>query len=97
MSVFINKDTKVIVQGITGSTALFHTKQMLEYGTQIVAGTTPGKGGMEVEGVPVFNTVKEAVAATGATASVIYVPAPFAADAIIEAVDAELDLSYLYY
>jgi succinyl-CoA synthetase alpha subunit len=93
VSVFINKDTKVIVQGITCSTALFHTKQMLEYGTQIVAGTTPGKGGMEVEGVPVFNTVSEAVAATGATASVIYVPAPFAADAIIEAVDAELELA----
>lgn len=93
MSVFINKDTKVIVQGITGSTALFHTKQMLEYGTQIVGGTSPGKGGMEVEGVPVFNTVKEAVEQTGATASVIYVPAPFAADAIIEAVDAELDLA----
>ncbi|WP_210363805.1 succinate--CoA ligase subunit alpha [Bacillus sp. REN3] len=92
MSVFINKDTKVIVQGITGSTALFHTKQMLEYGTQIVGGTTPGKGGQEVEGVPVFNTVKEAVDKTGANASVIYVPAPFAADAIIEAVDAELDL-----
>ncbi|MGG5252963.1 succinate--CoA ligase subunit alpha [Neobacillus sp. SM06] len=93
MSVFINKDTKVIVQGITGSTALFHTKQMLEYGTQIVGGTSPGKGGMEVEGVPVFNTVKEAVEATGANASVIYVPAPFAADAIVEAVDAELDLT----
>jgi succinyl-CoA synthetase alpha subunit len=93
VSVFINKDTKVIVQGITGSTALFHTKQMLEYGTQIVGGTSPGKGGMEVEGVPVFNTVKEAVEQTGATASVIYVPAPFAADAIIEAVDAELDLA----
>lgn len=93
MSVFINKETKVIVQGITGSTALFHTKQMLEYGTKIVAGTTPGKGGMEVEGVPVFNTVKEAVEATGANASVIYVPAPFAADAIVEAVDAELDLA----
>jgi succinyl-CoA synthetase alpha subunit len=90
VSVFINKDTKVIVQGITGSTALFHTKQMLEYGTQIVGGTSPGKGGMEVEGVPVFNTVKDAA---GATASVIYVPAPFAADAIIEAVDAELDLA----
>jgi succinyl-CoA synthetase alpha subunit len=88
VSVFINKDTKVIVQGITGATALFHTKQMLEYGTQIVGGTSPGKGGMEVEGVPVFNTVKDAVEATGATASVIYVPAPFAADAIIEAVDA---------
>ncbi len=92
MSVFINKDTKVIVQGITGSTALFHTKQMIEYGTKIVGGTTPGKGGQEVEGVPVFNTVKAAVEATGANASVIYVPAPFAADAIIEAVDAELDL-----
>lgn len=92
MSVFINKDTKVIVQGITGSTALFHTKQMLEYGTKIVGGVTPGKGGTEVEGVPVFNTVEEAVKATGANASVIYVPAPFAADAIMEAVDAEIDL-----
>lgn len=92
MSIFINKDTKVIVQGITGSTALFHTKQMLEYGTKIVGGTSPGKGGQEVEGVPVFNTVKEAVEKTGANASVIYVPAPFAADAIMEAVDAELDL-----
>ncbi|XXM73506.1 succinate--CoA ligase subunit alpha [Lysinibacillus sphaericus] len=93
MSVFINKDTKVVVQGITGSTALFHTKQMLEYGTQIVAGVTPGKGGTEVEGVPVFNTVEEAKKATGVNASVIYVPAPFAADAIMEAVDAELDLA----
>jgi succinyl-CoA synthetase alpha subunit len=92
VSVFINKDTKVIVQGITGSTALFHTKQMIEYGTKIVGGTSPGKGGQEVEGVPVFNTVKAAAEATGANASVIYVPAPFAADAIIEAVDAELDL-----
>lgn len=92
MSVFVNKDTKVIVQGITGSTALFHTKQMLEYGTKIVGGVTPGKGGTEVEGVPVFNTVEEAVKATGANASVIYVPAPFAADAIMEGVDAELDL-----
>ena len=92
MSVFINKDTKVLVQGITGSTAMFHTKQMLEYGTKIVAGVTPKKGGTEVEGVPVFNTVKEAVDQTGAHASVIYVPAPFAADAIMEAVDAEIDL-----
>ncbi|MED4401545.1 succinate--CoA ligase subunit alpha [Metabacillus fastidiosus] len=92
MSVFINKDTKVIVQGITGSTALFHTKQMLEYGTNIVGGTSPGKGGTEVEGLPVFNTVIDAVQTTGANASVIYVPAPFAADAIIEAVDAELDI-----
>jgi succinyl-CoA synthetase alpha subunit len=93
MSVFINKDKKFVVQGITGSTALFHTKQMLEYGTQIVAGVTPGKGGTEVEGVPVFNTVEEAKKATGVNASVIYVPAPFAADAILEAVDAELDLA----
>ncbi|MGG0411503.1 succinate--CoA ligase subunit alpha [Peribacillus simplex] len=92
MSVYINKDTKVIVQGITGATALFHTKQMLEYGTKIVGGVTPGKGGTEAEGVPVFNTVSEAVTETGANASVIYVPAPFAADAILEAVDAELDL-----
>ncbi len=92
MGVFVNKDTKVIVQGITGSTAAFHTKQMLEYGTKIVAGVTPGKGGEKVEGVPVYNTVSEAVAATGANASVIYVPAPFAADAILEAADAELDL-----
>ncbi|WP_099158083.1 succinate--CoA ligase subunit alpha [Virgibacillus ndiopensis] len=93
MSVYVNKDTKVIVQGITGGTARFHTKQMLEYGTKIVGGVTPKKGGTEVEGVPVFNTVKEAVDKTGATASVIYVPAPFAADAILEAVDAELDLA----
>lgn len=93
MSVYINKDTKVLVQGITGSTALFHTKQMLEYGTKIVAGVTPGKGGTEAEGVPVFNTVEDAVKATGANVSVIYVPAPFAADAILEAVDADLDMA----
>ncbi|MCC9090168.1 succinate--CoA ligase subunit alpha [Bacillus sp. A015] len=92
MSVFIDKNTRVIVQGITGSTALFHTKQMIEYGTNIVGGVTPGKGGTEVEGVPVFNTVSEAVQTTGANASVIYVPAPFAADAILEAVDADVDL-----
>ncbi len=92
MSVFVDKNTKVIVQGITGSTAQFHTKQMLEYGTKIVGGVTPGKGGTEVEGVPVFNTVEDAVNETGANASVIYVPAPFAADAILEAVDSEIDL-----
>ena len=67
MGVYVNKDTKVIVQGITGETALFHTKQMIEYGTKIVGGTSPGKGGTEVEGVPVFNTVQEAKEATGAT------------------------------
>ena len=88
----VNKDTKVIVQGITGATATFHTKEMLGYGTKIVGGVTPGRGGSKVEGVPVFNTVEEAVAETGATVSVIYVPAPFAADAIMEAVDAELEL-----
>ncbi|MGP4059813.1 succinate--CoA ligase subunit alpha [Halobacillus litoralis] len=93
MSVYIDKNTKVIVQGITGSTALFHTKQMVEYGTQIVGGVTPGKGGTEVEGIPVYNTVSEAVEKTGANASVIYVPAPFAADAIMEATDADMDLA----
>jgi succinyl-CoA synthetase alpha subunit len=93
MGVFVDKDTKVIVQGITGSTARFHTKQMLEYGTKIVGGTSPKKAGEEVEGVPVFNTVEDAVKETGATASVIYVPAPFAADAIMEATDAGLDLA----
>lgn len=92
MAIFINKDTKVLVQGITGSTALFHTTQMLEYGTKIVAGVTPGKAGSSVEGVPVFNTVEDAVKETGANVSVIYVPAPFAADAILETVDAELDM-----
>jgi succinyl-CoA synthetase alpha subunit len=92
VSIFVNKDTKVITQGITGATGLFHTKQALEYGTKVVGGVTPGKGGTEVEGVPVFNTVREAVAATGANASVIYVPPAFAADSIMEAVDAELDL-----
>ncbi len=92
MSILVNKDTKVIVQGITGSQGLFHTKQMIEYGTKIVGGVTPGKGGMVVEGVPVFDTVAEAVEKTGANASVIYVPPAFAADAIMEAVDAGLDL-----
>lgn len=92
MSIFVNRDTKVIVQGITGKTARFHTQQMLEYGTKIVGGTSPGKGGQTVEGVPVFNTVEEAVQATGGNVSVIYVPAPFAADAIMEAADAGIEL-----
>ncbi|MCR6111135.1 succinate--CoA ligase subunit alpha [Bacillus sp. A301a_S52] len=92
MSILINKDTKVIVQGITGATGLFHTKQAMEYGTQIVGGVTPGKGGTEVEGIPVFDTVTEAVEKTGANASVIYVPPPFAADAIMEATDAGVEL-----
>lgn len=92
MSIFVNKETRVITQGITGATALFHSKQAVEYGTKVVGGTSPGKGGTVVEGFPVFNTVQEAVEATGANASVIYVSAPFAADAIMEALDAELDL-----
>lgn len=92
MSILINKDTKVICQGITGAVGLFHTKQAVEYGTNMVGGVTPGKGGTEIEGIPVFNTVKDAVKATGATASVVYVPPAFAADAIMEAADAGLDL-----
>lgn len=92
MSILVNRDTRVITQGITGATGLFHTKQAIEYGTKIVGGVTPGKGGTTVEGVPVFNTVHEAVSKTGANASVIYVPPAFAADAIMEAVDAGVEL-----
>lgn len=92
MSVLVNKHTKVITQGITGSTGQFHTKACKEYGTQMVAGVTPGKGGQDLEGIPIFNTVLEAKQATGATASVVYVPPPFAGDAILEAIEAELDL-----
>lgn len=92
MSILINKDTKVICQGITGAVGLFHTKQAVEYGTNMVGGVTPGKGGTEIAGIPVFNTVEDAVKATGATASVVYVPPAFAADAILEATDAGLDL-----
>lgn len=85
MSILVNKNTKVITQGMTGNTGTFHTEQALAYGTQMVGGVTPGKGGTEHLGLPVFNTVKEAVEKTGAEASVIYVPPPFAADAILEA------------
>ncbi|MEZ5103820.1 MAG: succinate--CoA ligase subunit alpha [Draconibacterium sp.] len=92
MSILINKDTKVIVQGITGRDGAFHTSKMKAYGTNIVGGISPGKGGSEVEGVPVFNTVEDAVKATGANASVIFVPAPFAGDAILEASYAGVDL-----
>ena len=88
MSIFINRDTRVIIQGITGRMARFHTKDMLEYGTNVVGGVVPGKGGETVEGVPVFNTVKDAVAETKATASLVFVPPPFAADSIMEAADA---------
>ncbi len=92
MSVLIDENTKVFVQAITGSEGSFHTRQMLEYGTKVVGGATPGKGGQEFEGIPVFNTVAEGVEATGASASIIFVPAPFAADAIMEAADVGIEL-----
>ncbi|QKG71905.1 succinate--CoA ligase subunit alpha [Erythrobacter mangrovi] len=92
MSILVDKNTKVITQGMTGDTGTFHTQQALAYGTQMVAGVTPGKGGSEHIGLPVYNTVAEAKAATGATASCIYVPPPFAADSILEAIDAEVEL-----
>src|SRR5262249_60653452 len=92
MSVLVNQATKVLTQGITGSTGQFHTRACKEYGTQMVAGVTPGKGGQDFEGIPIFDTVEAAKAKTGAKVSVIYVPPPFAADAILEAVDAELGL-----
>src|ERR671916_253171 len=92
MSILVDRSTKVITQGMTGETGTFHTQQALAYGTQMVGGVTPGKGGTTHLDLPVFNTVEEAVEATGATASVIYVPPPFAADAIFEAIDAGLRL-----
>ncbi|UUV08376.1 succinate--CoA ligase subunit alpha [Ruegeria sp. YS9] len=88
MSILLDRDTRVIVQGITGRMARFHTKDMLNYGTNVVGGVVPGKGGETVEGVPVFDTVKQAVEATGADASLVFVPPPFAADSIMEAADA---------
>jgi succinyl-CoA synthetase alpha subunit/malate-CoA ligase subunit alpha len=91
MSILINKETKVLVQGITGRMAQFHAAEMMEYGTNVVAGVTPGKGGQIVNGIPVFNTVKEAVKATGAQASLVFVPPPFAADSIMEAADAGIE------
>ncbi len=92
MSILIDSSTKVVVQGITGSEGSFHTKLMVEYGTNVVAGVTPCKGGQDFEGIPVFNTVKDAVDATGANASAIFVPPPFAADGVLEAADAGLDV-----
>ncbi|HZH31566.1 MAG TPA: succinate--CoA ligase subunit alpha [Pyrinomonadaceae bacterium] len=92
MSVLVDKNTRLVVQGITGKEGSFHTKQMVEYGTQVVGGVTPGKGGTTHEGIPVFNTVAEAVSEAGANVSIIYVPPPFAADAILEAADAGMPL-----
>ncbi|MBC85537.1 MAG: succinate--CoA ligase subunit alpha [Bdellovibrionaceae bacterium] len=92
MAIMIDRNTKVICQGLTGSQGTFHTEQAIAYGTQMVGGVTPNKGGTEHVGIPVFNTVEEAVEKTGANASVVYVPPPFAADAIMEATEAELDL-----
>ncbi|MCM2358146.1 MAG: succinate--CoA ligase subunit alpha [Geobacteraceae bacterium] len=92
MSILVDKYTKVITQGITGTTGLFHAQGARDYGTRMVGGVTPGKGGTTIDGFPVFNTVREAVEKTGAIASVIYVPPPFAADAIMEAVDAGIEM-----
>ncbi len=92
MSILIDKNTKVICQGVTGAQGTFHTEQAIAYGTKMVGGVTPGKGGQTHVGLPVFNSVHEAVAKTGATASAIYVPPPFAADSILEAIDAEVEL-----
>jgi succinyl-CoA synthetase alpha subunit len=92
MSILVNKDTRLVVQGITGREGMFHTKQMIQYGTPVVAGVTPGKGGGWVEGVPVFDTVQEAVKAQGVNTSIIYVPARFAPDAILEAADAGIEI-----
>lgn len=92
MSILVGRDTKVVTQGITGSTGKFHTRTCKEYGTQMVAGVTPGKGGEEFESIPIYDTVGEAREATGCNASVIYVPPPFAADAIMEAADAGVEL-----
>ena len=92
MSIFVDKDTRVLVQGITGREGQFHTRQCIDYGTRVVAGVTPGKGGQDMDGIPVFNTVANAVRETQANCSLIFVPPPFAADAIMEAADAGVDL-----
>ena len=92
MSIFVNKDTRVVVQGITGREGQFHTRQCISYGSNVVAGVTPGKGGMKMDDVPVFNTVEEAVKKAGANCSLIFVPPAFAADAILEAIDAGVEV-----
>ncbi|MFO0421545.1 MAG: succinate--CoA ligase subunit alpha, partial [Planctomycetota bacterium] len=92
MTVLVDGNTKILCQGFTGEAGLFHSKNSLAYGTKVVAGVTPGKGGQTIEGVQVYDTVREAKQASGATVSMIYVPAAFTADAICEAVDAEMDL-----
>jgi len=92
LGILINKNTRLLVQGITGNEGQFHTRQCIDYGTNVVAGVTPGKGGQTMDDVPVFNTVKEAVDCTGANCSMVFVPPPFAADAIMEAADAAMDL-----
>lgn len=92
MSIFVNKETRLLVQGITGKEGMFHTRQCIEYGTRVVAGVTPGKGGQTMDNVPVFNSVGEAVSETGADCSMIFVPPAFAAKAIMEAIDADIDL-----
>jgi succinyl-CoA synthetase alpha subunit len=92
MSIWVNSETKVVVQGLTGKEGRFHAEKCIEYGTKIVAGVTPGKAGQDVDGVPIYNTVDDAVAATGANASLIFVPPPFAADAILEAADAGIEV-----
>jgi len=92
MAVLVGKETRLVVQGLTGKEGTFHTRQAVAYGTQVVAGVTPGKGGKEVDGIPVFDTVEQAVGATGANASVVFVPPPFAADAVMEAAAADLPL-----
>jgi succinyl-CoA synthetase alpha subunit len=92
MSILVDRDTPCLVQGITGKIGAFHAKEMLDYGTRVVGGVTPGKGGAKEQGIPIFNTVKDAVAATGATTSIVFVPPPYAADAIMEAADAGIRL-----
>ena len=92
MSIFVNKNTRLLVQGITGKEGQFHTRQCVAYGTKVVAGVTPGKAGQKMDDIPVFHTVKDAVKATGANCSMIFVPPPFAADAIMEAADAGVEL-----